>query len=227
MASQNTDRLRNTDRLPSACWVFLGLFGVFVACLAVGFILLTVFGFDPTQFFTPKTPGYVAILFSWVVMASSGWWIFATPRMRLYGRVVAFVLIVASAGILVLAYATVYMASGLVDTTNGKETVHASATCIYFSIVTFTRLGYGDFVPVPDARLIAASEGVAGEVVMVLVIALLSKLVRDAFVEFKGESTLPAAGTIVPDPPNVRCMQNGRCLLTARILNRHPAPSSK
>lgn len=42
----------------------------------------------------------------------------------------------------------------------------------YFSIVTWTTLGYGDFVPVPELRLVSAFEALLGYTYMALLIGL-------------------------------------------------------
>ncbi|MEO1637657.1 MAG: potassium channel family protein [Pseudomonadota bacterium] len=55
----------------------------------------------------------------------------------------------------VISYAEAYRYTGLA----GAETV---SDYLYFSVVTFTTLGYGDFVPTGLNRLIAASEALIG-----------------------------------------------------------------
>jgi hypothetical protein len=45
--------------------------------------------------------------------------------------------------------------------------------CLYFSIVTWTTLGYGDFSPTKGARFFAASEALLGYVYMAILIAIL------------------------------------------------------
>lgn len=47
------------------------------------------------------------------------------------------------------------------------------ATALYFSIVTFTTLGYGDFQPQPQMRLIAAAQAIYGYLYLGLVVGLL------------------------------------------------------
>jgi Ion channel len=54
------------------------------------------------------------------------------------------------------------------------------ATAAYFSIVTYATIGYGDVVPPPDWRLVAAIEGLTGVLLLgcssAMVFALLSRL---------------------------------------------------
>jgi Ion channel len=67
---------------------------------------------------------------------------------------------------------------GLVDTIS-KEFTHDPSTCLYFSLVTWTTLGYGDFRPVPNGRLVAASEAVIGYVMMIILIGFFSRVARN------------------------------------------------
>jgi hypothetical protein len=43
---------------------------------------------------------------------------------------------------------------------------------LYFSVVTWTTLGYGDFIPMPDARYIVVVEAIMGYVMMALLISV-------------------------------------------------------
>jgi len=46
---------------------------------------------------------------------------------------------------------------------------------LYFSIVTFTTLGYGDFKPIASMRWLSATEAIFGAVLMALFIVALSR----------------------------------------------------
>ena len=72
-----------------------------------------------------------------------------------YGEKPLRVLLVA--GILIFGYALAYASLGALS-----EAGFSSS--LYFSIVTFSTLGYGDVLPRPPFRLLAASEAVAGVV---------------------------------------------------------------
>jgi len=51
--------------------------------------------------------------------------------------------------------------------------------CLYFSVVTFTTLGYGDMVPVGAARALAAFEAFTGSFTMALfVVVFVKKMTR-------------------------------------------------
>ena len=77
-----------------------------------------------------------------------------------------------------MVYALAYRYMGLIE--DGNVT-HDPTTCLYFSIVTWTTLGFGDVRPVPDARLLAASEAVVGYIFMGAYIGMLSVLFRQIF----------------------------------------------
>ena len=50
---------------------------------------------------------------------------------------------------------------------------------LYFSVVTFTTLGYGDFKPTEKTRPIAAVEAIVGLVLMAFLIALNFQTLRE------------------------------------------------
>ena len=51
--------------------------------------------------------------------------------------------------------------------------------CVYFSVVTFTTLGFGDYTPVGISRIIAAMEALAGAFIMALfVVVFVKKMTR-------------------------------------------------
>jgi hypothetical protein len=64
----------------------------------------------------------------------------------------------------------------------GKETTLPDA-CLYFSIVTWTTLGYGDVVPTDASRMIAASEALVGYIFMAILISsfgyILNRIIRN------------------------------------------------
>ncbi|MBQ32146.1 MAG: potassium transporter Kef [Deltaproteobacteria bacterium] len=86
------------------------------------------------------------------------------------------------AALLIVCYALAYFFVGIHG--DGHEVVLDSARallenlgdfgrCVYFSIVTFTTLGYGDFIPIsPLARFFAATEALIGAISMSLFIVV-------------------------------------------------------
>ncbi|WP_255150084.1 pentapeptide repeat-containing protein [Halorarius halobius] len=59
---------------------------------------------------------------------------------------------------------------GVVTYANTPSLLEAFGQSLYFSVVTFTTLGYGDLQPVGLARLIAATETVAGSALLALLV---------------------------------------------------------
>ncbi|MFL7024777.1 pentapeptide repeat-containing protein [Enterovibrio norvegicus] len=55
----------------------------------------------------------------------------------------------------------------------------AFSDCLYYSVVTFTTLGYGDFIPIGMSRLIAATEAFTGSFTIALfVVVFVKKMTR-------------------------------------------------
>jgi hypothetical protein len=73
----------------------------------------------------------------------------------------------------IMMYAEIYILFGLKNSAGAD--VNDGATCLYFSIVTWTTLGYGDLVPSDPIRLVAASEALVGYVAMAFLIAFLTQ----------------------------------------------------
>jgi hypothetical protein len=66
-------------------------------------------------------------------------------------------------------YAVIYRFSGLIDDTTP---VTSPSDFLYFSIVTWTTLGYGDLKPTQLSRMFAASEALLGYIAMGLYLSL-------------------------------------------------------
>lgn len=74
-------------------------------------------------------------------------------------------------GLTILLFALLYTELGITDSSTGAE-VNGFWVCFYFSATTITTLGYGDFVPTDEARLIAAVEALSGLVILGMITAL-------------------------------------------------------
>jgi len=78
--------------------------------------------------------------------------------------------------VLIMSFSDIYEASGLViDTTTKPEPrpIVTRRDATYFSVVTWTTLGYGDLQPYGSCRTIAAAEALIGNIFLGSFIALL------------------------------------------------------
>jgi hypothetical protein len=77
----------------------------------------------------------------------------------------------------ILAFAALYAFAGITNT-NTDSITKDKFDALYFSIVTWTTLGYGDFVPTPEMRMVAAAQAIIGYVSMAFFIALYINLFK-------------------------------------------------
>ncbi len=79
----------------------------------------------------------------------------------------------------IAAHAVVYLQVGLVmpESDNGVRETLTARDAAYFSILTFTTLGYGDIQPTREYRLVAALEALYGYVFLGLLVGLLANAV--------------------------------------------------
>jgi hypothetical protein len=91
----------------------------------------------------------------------------ATSRDRSVPAVVTYVFVNLFA--IIVMFANLYVWLGLKGIEGPTPTFMEA---IYFSVVTWTTLGYGDLTPEPAARLVAATEAIMGYVVMALLIGV-------------------------------------------------------
>lgn len=84
-----------------------------------------------------------------------------------FGQVLryAFILLV----LVIFSFAFLYSELGLVSRNDVRT--HDFWICLYFSVETFTTLGYGDFVPTAASRPVAALEALSGYVLLGLTVA--------------------------------------------------------
>lgn len=92
----------------------------------------------------------------------------------LYGE--SWTRLVAFGGTVVVGFATLYPVGGWIEPIDGASLTYgriaadplAFGNALYFSVVTFASIGYGDLHPVGAGRILAAVEAVLGAVVVVL-----------------------------------------------------------
>lgn len=74
----------------------------------------------------------------------------------------------------VWTYSDIYMRIGIIDA--ASNVVRDRESCLYFSIITFTTVGYGDYRPMLDGRMVAATEALTGYVFFGVFISMLSSI---------------------------------------------------
>lgn len=75
---------------------------------------------------------------------------------------------------LILVFAACYSLIGIVGPDGKDHLVHDFGTCLYFSIMTLTTVGYGDFSPSLYARPVAALQALSGYFIMALLISFIT-----------------------------------------------------
>lgn len=70
---------------------------------------------------------------------------------------------------IIFYFAFVYVTLGIFG--DKQELAHDPYISIYFSVITWTTVGYGDFIPSPQTRLYAAVEALLGYIFMVMFIS--------------------------------------------------------
>ena len=74
---------------------------------------------------------------------------------------------VANVGLAIIMFALIYLAAGkYTEIPADVKVVSQPSEALYFSIVTFTTLGYGDFQPAPSVRLLASLQAVLGYIAL-------------------------------------------------------------
>ncbi len=86
--------------------------------------------------------------------------------------------IIGSAVAAVTAYGLLYWATGGVVTAGGSPRQAGFWECVYFSGVTFATVGYGDFIPAPNMRLAALTEGALGVFAIGFFVVVLANQLR-------------------------------------------------
>lgn len=68
----------------------------------------------------------------------------------------------------IIVYSLIYK---VLKIQNGGLDTHDFTDYIYFSIVTFSTLGYGDFVPSPGARIMSSTQAILGNIHLGFIVA--------------------------------------------------------
>jgi hypothetical protein len=95
-----------------------------------------------------------------------------------YGERKALLALLIHALCLILCFAGIYRGFGLAGRVLGPgDELLEPALAAYFSIVTWTTLGYGDYQPAPALRLLAGLEALLGYIFLGLIVGLAANLV--------------------------------------------------
>ncbi|MCC1498372.1 potassium channel family protein [Alcanivorax sp. 1008] len=76
----------------------------------------------------------------------------------------------------IIGFAAHYLHHGIMYS---GDIVHEPAASLYFSVVTWTTLGYGDFQPTEAVRGLAASQALLGTLFMPLLLAAFISVIKD------------------------------------------------
>ncbi len=106
-----------------------------------------------------------------------------------YGPGMALAAIFLHSVALILIFAAIYRAFGLICENNLVEADFPTA--LYFSVVTWTTLGYGDFAPPPEIRLIAALEAGLGMIYFGVFLGVAVHWINKRMTEIAGNGNDP------------------------------------
>ena len=155
-----------------ASWFIRKLETFFIAALivmpmVVGFLSLTA---DPKPLVRLQPLSDLWSMFFLISMFWMMYW-FYDGRARVHPGLVLFALIAQAAG-LICAFAAIYRVYGL----DGMPPPLDRETAVYFSIVTWTTLGYGDLKPIEVMRSTAATQALLGYLYLGLIVGVTMRL---------------------------------------------------
>lgn len=89
---------------------------------------------------------------------------------------------------MLVSFAAVYQQIGIIDATGAEtEVVNEFWTSLYYSVVTFTTLGYGDFYPQGVGRALAGMQALTGYLVLGLLASVAANVVSPHHPAGEGE----------------------------------------
>lgn len=137
---------------------------VLVPCV-LNVVLAGLAVFDAETFNANEVACYVAALSS--ILATIPTW--AALFARVVGPVAMLLAIVTHSACVVTVCAAIHFGYDHGDLSTPDNDF---ITALYFSIVTWTTVGYGDFAPAPGLRLLAALQALAGYIFLGLIVSL-------------------------------------------------------
>ena len=150
----------------------------FASIIYWGYLIAAIILFAATSFVRSELVPMIPVLL--VLVPSIGWVLLSLMIIEIFfnkklsinpnhNRFVFHGAVLVIAGI--ISHASVFRITGLAK--DGVVLGVKSSDALYFSIVTWTTLGYGDFAPIAASRLFAASEAMMGYVTMTILIGLI------------------------------------------------------
>ncbi len=145
------------------------------------------------QFLPDGVPRSVLIIVLGAVFVGTFIWLLISRVRGLLagkGRVwVEIALVSVNLTLLILAFAWMYKMIGVMDNTpSGPQTVNDFLICVYYSVVTFTTLGYGDYYPQGIGRVLAAMEALTGYLILGILASTGASLLSPKEGPFKEEN---------------------------------------
>ncbi len=152
--------------------ILIGIY-IFTYTLSV-ILLLGIFLYAPPDLLRRST--WALTLNQMSLMSITVAWAFSMAGQRARLTLPAITVIFTITGTVnVVSHAIAYQSVGIAAT-KGVITDVAFSDALYFSIVTFTTLGYGDFQPVPEFRIVAALQALSGYIFLGLFIGLVANV---------------------------------------------------
>lgn len=149
---------------------FLTTTAAFIAVVLTGGVWIGVAGQ-----FAPGRPGMVVTVLGAVFSAAFVWLLLTRLRAFLAHperRLLELALLTLNFSILMAAFAWVHHRIGLMDVSGIVPRVtHDFWDALYFSIVTGTTLGYGDFLPLKPGRPVAALQALVGYMILGIMVS--------------------------------------------------------
>jgi len=141
---------------------YLGIFWALLMFVGmpISYTLQLFYGLEPLH----KS---ATILFIVVIFTTSFWNVF--KKNHEYRVFPQFLKMLLAVYVTITGFASIYKFSGLINGSN--EITHHPIDALYFSLVTWTTLGYGDLHPTEPVRLLAALEAMLGTLFIPLLLA--------------------------------------------------------
>jgi hypothetical protein len=124
---------------------------------------------------TPGQPGLPVTIMGVIFSAAFVWLLISRLRNLLAHpdrRRIEMLLLILNLAILILTFAWVHHQIGLMDVSGpAPRPTNDLSDALYFSVVTSTTLGYGDFIPLGPGRPVAALQALVGYLILGILVS--------------------------------------------------------